>query len=145
MNWKTFGVQRLKEYEARKVSVDCIPEQIKTLELEATAIKAGIGDGMPKAHGENKATDQLIANIAKRSELADNLVIARREVETTEIGLNVLDEREKRILTLFYVRRPSRHIEQLCEELHIETSHLYRLKDEALKKFVVAVYGVVEI
>lgn len=145
MNWQSFAVQKLKSYEARKTAVDSIPDRIKALELEATAIKAGAGDGMPKAHGENKAEAQLIGNIAEREELATNLELARREIELTDKGLSALDDEEKRVLYIFFINRPYRHIELLCEELHIEKTKLYGLKDEALKKFTLACYGVVEL
>jgi DNA-directed RNA polymerase specialized sigma subunit len=145
MNWQTFSVQRLKAYEARVKATDSIPERIKMLELEYGAIKAGIGDGMPKASGGNKAEDQLVGNIAKRAELENNLEIARREIELTEKGLAVLDDEEKRVLYVFFINRPQRHVELLCEELHIEKSKLYQLKDEALKKFTMACYGVVDL
>ena len=145
MNWQSFAVQKLKNYEARKAAAESIPDRIKALELEATAIKAGAGDGMPKAHGDNKTEEQLIGNIAKREELAVNLEIARREIELTEKGLAVLDDEEKRVLYVFFINRPYRHIETLCEELHVEKTKLYGLKDEALKKFTLACYGVVEL
>lgn len=145
MNWQSFAVQKLKSYEARKAAVDSIPERIKALELEATAIKAGIGDGMPKAHGDNKAEERLIGNVAEREELATNLELARREITLTDKGLEALDDEEKRILYIFFINRPYRHIELLCDELHIEKTKLYGLKDEALKKFTLACYGVVEL
>ena len=145
MNWQSFAVQRLKNYEARQNAAESIPERIKMLELEASAIKAGAGDGMPKAHGDNKSEAQLIGNIAKREELKGNLEITRREISLTEKGLDVLTEEEKRVLYIFFVNRPARHIELLCEELHVEKSKLYTLKDEALKKFTLACYGVVEL
>ena len=145
MNWQSFAVQRLKNYEARQSAAESIPERIKMLELEASAIKAGAGDGMPKAHGDNKSEAQLIGNIAKREELKENLEITRREISLTEKGLDVLTEEEKRVLYIFFVNRPARHIELLCEELHVEKSKLYTLKDEALKKFTLACYGVVEL
>lgn len=145
MNWQSFAVQRLKNYEARQSAAESIPERIKMLELEASAIKAGAGDGMPKAHGDNKSEAQLIGNIAKREELKGNLEITRREISLTEKGLDVLTEEEKRVLYIFFVNRPARHIELLCEELHVEKSKLYTLKDEALRKFTLACYGVVEL
>lgn len=145
MNWKTFGVQRLKAYEARKKAVASIPERIKTLELEYTAIKAGIGDGMPKGKNDFKAEDALIGNIAKREELKNNLEIAQREIMLADKGLAALDDEERRVLYVFFVNRPPRHIEILCEELHIEKTKLYNLKDEALNKFTMACYGVVEL
>lgn len=145
MNWQSFAVQKLKSYEARRAAVGSIPDRIKALELEAATIKAGVGDGMPKSHGDNKAEEQLIGNIAKREELAANLELARREIDLTDRGLAALDDEEKRILYIFFMNRPYRHIELLCDELHIEKTKLYGLKDEALKKFTLACYGVVEL
>lgn len=145
MNWQTFGVQRLKAYETRVKAVETIPERIAMLELEYGAIKGGIGDGMPKAQGGNKTEEQLIGNIAKREELKNNLEVAKREIMLTEKGLAALTEEEQRVLYVFFVNRPYKHIELLCEELHVEKTKLYYMKDEALKKFTMASYGVVEL
>lgn len=145
MNWKKESIQRLNDYEARKLSLETIPNDRKACELAITTIRAARTDGEPVKGGGNHREDVLINNIMKRDELANNLEIAERECAIVESALNTLAQDERRILYLFYINRPRGHVELLSDELCVERSRVYELKDIALKKFTLACYGVVEI
>lgn len=145
MNWQKMSIDRLKEYEARQSSLILIPEQIRTLEMNLSAIRAARTDGTPVKESGNKREDALINNIVKRQELEQNLKIAEREAEITAQGLAVLTAEERQVLYKFYISRPKNHVEKLCEELNFEKTRVYEIKDIALRKFTRAVYGVVEI
>ena len=146
MNWQKISIERLKEYEARKTALQLLPEQIETLEAKYTAIRSAQTDATPiRGNGGNKREDALINNIVMRDELKQNLKIAEREIAVTEKGLAGLTDEQKRILDGFYINRGNGHVESLCVELHLEKSRIYALKDEALKKFTLSCYGVVNI
>lgn len=145
MNWKKESIQRLNDFEARKLALANIEEDRKACELRAHSIRAARTDGEPVKEGGNKREDALINNIVKRDELALNLEIAEREVAVTEAALRTLAQEEYRILYLFYINRPRGHVELLSEELCVERTRVYELKDLALRKFTLACYGVVEI
>ena len=145
MNWQKMSIDRLKEYEARQSALILIPEQIRTLEMNLTAIKAARTDGTPVKEGGNKREDALINNVAARQELERNLKIAELEAETTAKGLATLTPEEREVLYKFYINRPRNHVEKLCEELAFEKTRVYEIKDMALRKFTRAVYGVVEV
>ena len=146
MDWKKISIERLREYEARKEALSLIPEQIETLELNFPALRSARTDATPVSGGmSNKREDMLINNIVMRDELAHNLEIAKREVSITEKGLEKLTEEQKEILTKFYINRSYGYIDTLCEQLHLEKSRIYTLKDEAVKKFTMACYGIVEV
>ena len=68
-----------------------------------------------------------------------------REIELTEKGLQALTEREKTILTEFYIKNSKGYVEKLCDDLYVSKTELYRQKDTALKKFTMAMYGIVEL
>lgn len=145
MNWQKMSIDRLKEYEARQQALILIPEQIRTLEMNLSAIRAARTDGTPVKESGNKREDALINNIVTRQELEQNLKIAEREAEITAQGLATLTPEERKVLYKFYINRPRRHVEELCEELNFEKTRVYEIKDIALRKFTRAVYGVVEI
>ena len=48
-------------------------------------------------------------------------------------------------MELFYITRGKKSVERLCEELFVSKTELYRRKDEALRKFTMCSYGVVEL
>lgn len=145
MNWQTVAKERLKEYKGRITALECIKEKIAILESAYTSIRPATTDGIAVSDNTNRRENMLINNIVTRDELKHNLKIAKTEVKITEKGLECLTLEEKRILELFYIERHSDYIERLCDELFISKSELYRRKDEALKKFTRACYGIVEL
>jgi hypothetical protein len=146
LNWCIFSIQRLRDYEDRKRAIDNLTEQINSLEDKFTAIRAATTDSTPVQGGnENRREQMLIHNIATREELKNNLEIIKQEIDITEKGLDVLTETERLILTRFYINRSKGYIERLCDELFISKTELYRQKDEALKRFTMVCYGIVEL
>ena len=146
LNWCIYSIQRLRDYEDRKIAVDNLTEQINSLEDKFTAIRAATTESTPVQGGnENRREQMLIHNISTREELKNNLDIIKREIEITEKGLAVLTETERLILTRFYINRSKGYIERLCDELFISKTELYRQKDEALKRFTMVCYGIVEL
>ena len=145
MNWQNFAVDRLRDYRARALAVETIPDRIRLLELEFQGIRAASTDRVPSRSGASRRDDALVSNIAAREELKRNYAIARRETALTRKGLDALSEQERRVLEGFYVDRQRGHVERLCEELCVEKSKIYQIKDDALRKFTMACYAVVEI
>lgn len=146
MDWRKMSIDRLKDYENRKQALELIPEQIKTLEMSFASIRAARTDGTPVKDGSgNKREDALINNIAKREELEKNLRIAESEVRITETALATLTEEEKIVLHYFFINRPKHHIDKLCEKLSYEKTRVYEIKETALRKFTMALYGIIDI
>lgn len=145
MNWSYMAVQRLKAYESRREAIKNIPEEIALLTQRFQSIRAAVTDGTPVQESGNRREEMLVYNIAKREELKINLEIVWREVRLTEKGLAALSDEERRILELFYITRGKKSVERLCEELFVSKTELYRRKDEALRKFTMCSYGVVEL
>ena len=86
----------------------------------------------------------MINNIAIRQELQWSLEQARRWVKIVDGGLKVLDPQERRILEQLYIRPNAGTMEQLCLELGVEKTSIYRRRDKALEKFTRAMYGITE-
>lgn len=146
VNWCTFSIERLKDYNNKKEAVENLTEQIMILKENFTAIRSATTDGTPiKGGNSNRREEMLIKNIAMREELKNNLKIAKHEIAITEKGLASLTETEKKILTRFYIQRSKGYVERLCDELFVSKTELYRQKEEALKKFTTVCYGIVEL
>jgi hypothetical protein len=145
-NWCTFSIERLRDYENKKAAVVSLTEQIKILEDKYKSIRSATTDSTPVQGGNgNRREEMLINNISTREELKNNLKITKHEITITERGFEALDDTEKKILTRFYINRSKGYVERLCDELFISKTELYRQKDEALKKFTSACYGIIEL
>lgn len=145
VKWCEFSIERLRDYNNKRKAVESITAQIKLLEEKFTSIRSATTDSTPVQGGNsNRREEMIIHNISTREELKTNLKIIKHEIAITEKGLSVLDETEVLILTRFYIDRPKKYVDRLCDELFISKTELYRQKDEALKKFTTACYGIVE-
>ena len=124
MNCKKDAVAELRRYKARKMSVGSINAQLAVL-----ADRIGLQDGT----GEDCAE--------RRALLEKQLKWVTLWLRTVEGALGALDERERTVLWKFYVDRREDYMDDLCETLFLEQSAVYRLKDRALGKYVLEMYG----
>ena len=144
MNWKTESTKELKTYSIRKESLKSIKERIKILEAQSVSLK-GISTDTPVMGGMSQQEDKLLNNIVERGNLLESFKVTARYVALTEKGLSVLDERERKIIKGFYFDKTDNNVERMCAEFHLEKTRLYELREIALKKFTIAMYGTVEI
>ena len=144
LNWKKEAVNDLRTYPQRKESIENIRERIKVLEEQFTSLK-GISTDTPVMGGMSRQEEKMLDNISERERLSSSLKIAENLVKLTEKGLEVLNEREIRVIRGLYFEKSENNVERLCRQLNVEKSTLYRIKDTALAKFTRTLYGVVEI
>ena len=136
------AIKDLQNYELKKTSVEGMQERIK--ELEARFIKLGGASGEPVQGGASKSEDNLANNIDERNRLTTNIESVERHIARVERGLAALDRDERLVLEKFYINRPSRYLDWLCDNLHCEQATVYRIKDRAIYKFTLAMYGLVD-
>ncbi|MBR4973845.1 MAG: hypothetical protein IKY45_05225 [Clostridia bacterium] len=144
MNWKKEAANDLKSYPQRKKSLTNIRERINLLEEQFVSLK-GISTDTPVMGGMSRQEEKMLNNISERECLEFSLKITERLVELTEKGLEVLEKRERQILEGFFFERSENNVERMCERFYLEKSRLYEIKDIALRKFTIAMYGTVEI
>lgn len=144
MNWQKEAIDDLSKYLSRKNSILSMREKIKELQAREESLKSA-NDSTPVQGGASKREDMIINCIVECDRLKDNIAAVSRWLCVVEKGLNTLTEDERVVLDKFYINRPTRHIDRLCEELHCEKSTVYRLKDSGLKKFTIAMYGILEL
>ena len=144
MNWKTESTKELKIYSIRKESLKSIKERIKILEALSVSLK-GISTDTPVMGGMSRQEEKLLNNIVERGNLLESFKVTARYVALTEKGLSALDERELEIIDGFYFSKTDNNVERMCAEFHLEKTRLYELREIALKKFTIAMYGSVEI
>lgn len=145
MDWKREAADKLKNYAAKSTSIGRVQQELSRLEADMASIKSSATDDLPVS-GNSGITreDLLLNNIIRQGELKLARDEAQAWVEIMDSGLSVLDEDERIILDRFYIHRAKGNVERLCNELHLEKSRVYVLKDKALRHFTLALYGVVE-
>lgn len=144
VNWQKEAINDLKVYNARKVSIISMSEKIKELEAKAERLGSA-SSNVPVQGGSSKGEDVRINCIIECDRLKTNIRTVRHWLGSVEKGLNTLTEDERKVLDGFYINKTTRHIDKLCDTLHCEKSTVYRLKDSALYKFTIAMYGLVDL
>lgn len=144
-DWKKNARADLFEYNAVKLSLSLIPQQIKEMDEKMTSIRSATTDSTPIQGGTSGREDMLINCIDNKERLKINYSVARRKVERIERGLSTLSENELKVIDRFYLNRTNGHVERLCAELGYEKSQIYNIHDSGLKKFTLSMFGIVDL
>lgn len=145
MDWKNEALEKLAGYEARRADMERIPHELERLGASYTGIRAVRLDGMPRAGSSASAREEaMVDNITIRDDLKRKLKEARLWVEIVEGGLSILGDEGRLVLELLFIHPAKGNIERLCEQLGVEKSTVYHRRDEALRRFTIALYGAVE-
>ncbi len=137
MNWKEEAVQRLMDYKAVSNSVGAMRKELRRLELEAESLG---GSGVFRmGSGGQSGDDRKMNNLVRRGELSDALQQAALWVDVTDHALGCLDREEQELLSAIYIT--GGNVTQVARQRGMERSSIYRRRDEALRRFTVAMYG----
>lgn len=141
MDWKTEAIDKLKQYEAKRESLEIIPKQISEIDLTMTSIRSARVDGAPVKGGGSGREDLMLSCIVQKDELRRCLECAGLWVEIVSRGLELLDPDDRLVLDRFYINPEKRAADRLAGDLGIDVKTVYARKDKALRKFTIALYG----
>lgn len=141
MIWKQEAIEKLRQYEAKRLAIKTIPREIRRLELDMQSIRSATSDGSPVSGGGSGREDMYLSNIVRREELERSLEQAEIWVSLTEAALDLLNEEERLLLDRFYIHPEKCAADRLAGDLRVDVKTVYRRKDEALRKFTISLYG----
>lgn len=144
MNWQKAAIEDLRKYQAQKASLNNILGRARALKETYLSIKCVMSDSTPVIGGSSRIEDNMLDNIVERKRLEHTYKAAAQLVNLVERGLAGLSDRERLVLERFYVSRNRGHVEDLMEELHFEQRRVYQIKDDALYKFTIYMYGLID-
>lgn len=139
--WKLQAEDDLGKYEAKKKSLENIPDQIKELEEKMASIRSQTTDSVSVKGGGGSRDDAYLSNIVARDCLSANLEENRRFVSRVSNALSILNDDEKELLKRFCMKREKGAAYNIAGEKHVDHKTVYHWKDEALERFVIAMYG----
>ena len=117
MNWKEEATEKLRKYDAMRLAIKNLPEELRRVEQAACAIRSARVDGTPVKGGSNRREDMLLNNLVYREELSSALSQAKLWVSTADRALGALSPEEKLILHRMYIYPERNALERLCREL----------------------------
>lgn len=139
--WKDQAINDLSIYEAKKQSLINIPDQIRELEERLTSIRSQTADSVSVKGGGGGKDDAYLNNIVARDRLTVSLEENRRFVSRVNNALSILSEEERELLRRFYMVKEIGTAYNIADEWKVDHKTVYRRKDDALYKFMTAMYG----
>lgn len=140
-DWLEKAKMTLFDLRVQQNACENLPDMIRTLEHEATGLKAAQTDKIVVSGGGSGTDDKLINAIAKIDDLRLGLSLASMEVSATTNALHALTEEEQRILEARYVDQLNSWEEYLMDVLHVERPTVYRKLRRALRRYCIARFG----
>lgn len=144
MNWKTEAEEKLTKLQAMRCAARNLPEEIRRLELMARSLRSAQADVTPVKGMANRREEALLNNLVHRQELQWSLEQAQIWLQTTEQGLTALTPEERLILERLYICPEEGAVTRLCDQFYLDRASIYRKRDQALRKFTLALYGTME-
>lgn len=140
MNWKKEAMDKLERLGAMRQAMQSIPLELQRLEEEALRLRSA---GLLDVHvsGGGGREDMLLSNLVQRQELERLRQQTRSWLVTVEKALSVLSPEEKLVLDRLFITPGRGGLDELCRELVVEKSSIYRKRDSALRRFTHALYG----
>ena len=143
MIWKNEAISKLKQYSAKLLALENIPLEIQQQYLAMASIRSADPDSVP-VRGNSTREDAILNNMTYRGELMESYAQTKLWVDSVNRALGVLNQEERTLLDRFFIYAEPKAADRLAGDLHMDVKTVYRRKDEALRKFVVALYGVAE-
>lgn len=129
---KEIVLKQLKEYSQRRKVQPVLKNQIERLKKRAV---------LRRSEGAQESERQTEERMRSIKRLEEAYRFNRRRQKSMDICLSTLEYREKTVLWYFYIDRPSDYIDRLADELGIERSQIYRVKDRALRNLGKVYFG----
>ena len=144
MIWKFEAVDKLKQYVAKRQSLQSIPLEIAQVDLDMSSIRSASADSTPVAGGGNGRENAMLNHIVRKNELLRSLERAQKWVAAVDASLEVLSAEDRLILDRFYIYPEKGAADRLAGDLHIDVKTVYKRKDDALRRFTISLYGETE-
>lgn len=146
MDWVMTAKKELRNYELYKKTIDTLSERLAMLETSITSPRISaistFCSAAPVHGGGNRYDEKMADYIDSADELKRKIRDKKSYIAVIDAAIDALEPCERAVLRRFYVHRDGDYVNDLCRELHFEKSTVYRIKDEALRKFILLMYGV---
>ena len=143
MIWKNEAISKLKEYNAKRLALENLSLEIRQQSLALASIRSATTDSIPIRDNSSRE-DAILNNLTYCAELEESLTRTQLQVSAIERALGTLTPEERMLLNRFFINPEAKAAERLAGDLAVDVKTVYRRKDEALRTFTIALYGVAE-
>lgn len=141
--WKRLTIERLREIDLKRQAYNNLQGRLAYLDDELQKVKGPVLSTTPVQGGVlNREEERRLNNLSLKTELTANAQKLKKEIDDFDKAWEQLSEREQLILTYFYIQQQKDCVPRLMDQLNYEKSKIYYLRNEALYKLSVLLYGV---
>ena len=141
-NGRRVVIDDLERHDMRRSAISNLQQRISELDADMSRLQAVKFDGISVQGKKSTLEERLAAVIDEKTELVERLRKTKAQRRRIEKALEMLTPEEQEILKKFYIERVDGETKMdLCDELGIERSELYRRKDRALDRLEFVLYG----
>lgn len=130
-------VEWLKEYEAIKAGIENLEQTVEDIAEEGMAINY---DKEPT--GSTNKFNSIVENAVIRIDKLDierRLKVMANIINNIDRALNVLTDIEREVIINRYVK--GEYYYQFCYKINVSERTARRIKEEALKKMIIVIFG----
>ena len=143
MDYKKIAKAELRDVPAMRTAMDNIKDRIRSLEMQKTSLRS-TSDSTPVQGGGNRQEDRLLNLIVESERLRLSLTAHELRMKVIERGLAALSDQDRLILETFARNRSGEAVNILSDTLFLERTRVYQLWDEALRRYTIAEFGLVD-
>lgn len=142
MNYKQAAIDDLRNHAKRKEALRNIKDKIAALQAQYEASKTNTYGAAPVNGGASQTEDRWVNNIMERERLKVAYAATKRLVDIVERGLEGLTDEEREVLLEVANLRGRYDAEAVAARHNMSRRTFFRVKDEALYKLTITMYGV---
>lgn len=139
MNWKNYVEGLFREYNKKIDANKRLKEKIKEMDEKLSSQKLSNLTGTPTGKDCSKTEDIWLNLICEKEEIKETIWANERENKIVDEALHTISKEEKALMECLYFEKAS--IEEIKEKFHIDTSTVYRRRNEVFKKIVLNLFG----
>lgn len=141
MNWKQEAKEHLAAYESNRSALRNMELLVKEMEMDIYSPPSQKLDAPIRGRGadpEEFRLNRLVTLETLRSRIRQTKIW----LAAVDGALRAMSQEERLILFRFFIRPEQGAAEQLCQELNLERTTVYRMRDKSLERFTLALYGI---
>ena len=141
MNWKQEARDQLAAYEYSCNALRSMELLSKQLEMELYGTPGQKLDAPIRGSGGDYE-DYRLNRLVKLESLRSRMQQTKTWVDAMDHALQTVTPEERMVLARLYIHPQKGALDQLCQELNMERTTAYRMRDKSLERFTLALYGI---
>lgn len=142
MDYRKLAIDEIRRISELRAAEKICRDRLAELKDRLMTVKNIMSDKVVVTGSHKSVEDRWLDIIAAQSDEEKRLRNVRRRLRRFNTAWSTLSERDRRVLSLFYIEKPRNYLDQCAAVIGCSArSRVYEVRDEALINFTRAFYG----